>query len=477
VIVDRRGLIVQVNAQVEKLLGYPRSELLGEPVEILIPERYRSKHVLYRADFARQPTSRPMGAGVHLFAKNKAGAELPVEISLSAFGSGDDVLVCAAIRDISDRRAAERALVEARAEAERSSFAKSRLLAVASHDLRQPLQAANMYLHVLSRQFDEPPDVLQKLGVCLGSCASLLDQLLDIAKLEAGATQPVRISCSLCGLQERLGDEVRPMAEAKVLDLRVEPSSAWIDTDPQLLEQLLRNLLVNAVRYTDTGRVLFGARRYGDAVRIEVHDTGIGISADKLGRIFDDFYRVEDPTKQRQGLGLGLGIVRRIAELLQHPVSVDSRPGSGTVFRVTVPVAAARTRTTTELSSPIDTKRVVMVIDDDAAVLEAVHLTIESFGYRVVAVQTQSEALRAARDRASPPDAVVTDLQLGDRTNGLDTLKLMRGVLRRNVPAILLTGDTSNGAVAEGLEVLNKPVQPKDLERALARCVAARAAN
>lgn len=476
VVVDRHGTIVQVNAQVEKLLGYGRADLLGEPVETLIPERYRAKHVLDRGAFARAPSSRPMGAGIHLFAKDKAGRELPVEISLSAFGSGDDMLVCAAIRDISDRRATEQELVQARAEAERSSFAKSRLLAVASHDLRQPLQAANMYLHVLARQQGDPSGLVAKLGACLDSCSGLLDQLLDISKLEAGGTDRVSVSCSLSGIQERLADEVRPHAEAKGLGLRVAPSTLWIETDPQLLEQLLRNLLTNAVRYTDRGRILFGARRRGPLARIEVWDTGIGIPAAKVGRIFDDFYQVEEHGRQRLGLGLGLGIVKRIAELLEHSVTVDSVEGNGTRFAVTVPIAGAQAVEADDPAAALETGSLVLVIDDDATVLEAVQLTVESFGYRVIAAQSRAAAMEAAR--ATSPQAVVTDLQLGDGTNGVETLAQLRAVVGRALPAIVLTGDTSGGKLREladheGILVLNKPVKPRELELALERCLTA----
>jgi CheY-like chemotaxis protein/anti-sigma regulatory factor (Ser/Thr protein kinase) len=329
----------------------------------------------------------------------------------------------------------------------------------------------------LRRQIENPPEVLEKLRDCLASCAGLLDQLLDISKLDSGATATTLSVSSLASIQERLGTEVRPLADAKGLELRVVRSSASIETDPQLLEQMLRNLLVNAVRYTDTGRIVFGARRIGGGVRIEVRDTGVGIPADRIDRIFDDFYRVEEQASRRPGLGLGLGIVKRISELLGHPVSVHSTVGRGTAFFVTVPrgaPAAAHAVAASTASAPA--RSLVMVIDDDDAVLEAVRLTLETFGYRVVAARSQTAALSALDDPACAPEAVVTDFRLGDDANGLDTLALLRGRLGWKVPGVVLTGDTSGGRLNEvagehGIEVLRKPVTPGELESALDRCL------
>jgi PAS domain S-box-containing protein len=481
VIVDRSGSIVQVNAQVEKLLGYPRSDLVGEPVEILIPERYRSGHVGFRGDFVRNPTSRPMGAGIELFALKSDGREIPVEISLSTFGAGDEMVVCAAIRDTSDRRAVQRELVAARAEAERSSFAKTRFLAVASHDLRQPLQAANMYLHVLNRQLDDPPDVLPKLGECLRSCSLLLDQLLDISRLDSGATAPAKARCNLGELQDRLANEILPLAEAKGLRVAVVRSSAWIETDPGLLEQMLRNLLVNAVRYTDAGRIVFGARRRLDAISIEVWDSGIGISPDKIERIFDDFFRADEGSSRREGLGLGLAIVRRISTLLGHRVSVRSSLGKGTAFRVEVPVATPDAAPLPRETVPTAVaQKLILAVDDDSTVLDAVRLTLESFGYHVLSADGESSARCALRTSAERPAAIVTDFQLGEGANGLDLLKRLRGELGFHLPGVILSGDTSTArlreiAMAEGIEVLRKPVTPDDLAAALGRCLSGRA--
>jgi signal transduction histidine kinase len=238
---------------------------------------------------------------------------------------------------------------EARAQAEQARLAnesKTRFLAAASHDLRQPLQAAGMFTEALAVRLDDPGNlaVVDKLRQSIEATNALLTTLLDVSALEAARLQPTIKSFALWPLLSGLAGQYEPDATARGLEIRVVPSRVRIVSDPVLLERLLRNLLVNALRYTDRGRVLLGCRRHGDRVAVVVADSGIGIPADKLEAIFEDFTRLDTPgrpSKEANGLGLGLGVVRRMGALLGHPLTVRSRPGTGSVFGVVVPVAEA----------------------------------------------------------------------------------------------------------------------------------------
>lgn len=250
-------------------------------------------------------------------------------------------VVCAAI-DITEATRIRQALAEAHAEAERANQAKSRFLAAASHDLRQPFQAMSLFHHILMSRLSDPKqiEIAGKLGEALAAGNSLLGALLDTSALEAGTVKPRVLDFAFQDIAARLATEIADQAVGKGLTLQVVPTSAVVRSDPVLLERMIRNLLVNALRYTAEGRILLGCRHRGDRLSIEVWDTGPGIPEDQMDRIFEDFYRCG--TEQRdstRGLGLGLSIVRRTAEMLDHPVHVRSRIGSGTMFAISVPLA------------------------------------------------------------------------------------------------------------------------------------------
>ncbi|MBI2236802.1 MAG: sensor histidine kinase [Magnetospirillum sp.] len=241
---------------------------------------------------------------------------------------------------------------EAREQAEQARLAdesKTRFLAAASHDLRQPLQAAGMFTEALAVRLDDPGHlaVVDKLRQSIEATNALLTTLLDVSALEAARLQPSVTTFAIWPLLSGLAGQYEPEATARGLEIRVVPNRARIVSDPVLLERLLRNLLVNALRYTDGGRVLLGCRRHGDRLAVVVADSGIGIPADKLDDIFEDFIRIDTPgrnSKEAKGLGLGLGVVRRMGALLGHPLTVRSRPGTGSEFSVIVPVAEAMER-------------------------------------------------------------------------------------------------------------------------------------
>ena len=476
VVADDGGRIVLVNAQVEAVFGYTREELLGRPVEVLIPTRFR-RHEGLRRDYFDTPRVRPMGEGLELAARHKDGSEFAVEVSLSPFKSGDRTFVSAAIRDVTKRQQIEEELREAKRSAERANRTKSQFLAAASHDLRQPLQAARLYLEVLARDQREPSELLGKLQLCLEDLRGLLNKLLDISKLESGSVVPSRKTIALRDPLLRIIDEFSGMAEEKGIELRVVCSDAEVETDPELFRRILGNLVVNAIHYTEKGGVLVGTRPRGRELVVQVWDTGPGIPPDQVEQIFEEFYQLDNPARdRRRGVGLGLAIVRRLGELLDHSVAVRSRVGCGSVFEVRLPRSHSRQREhaveNEEKSVPTGPSRIV-VIEDDEDVLRALVLALEGPGRSVSPAASLDVALREIETQGERPTGVVSDYRLGGEYNGVDAILALRDRFGP-MAAVLLTGDTSRSDLVargakESFSVLFKPVGPTEILAALGR--------
>lgn len=477
VVIDASGTIVLANAQAERLSGYPREELLGAAIERLVPERLRDRHRGHRGAFLASPKTRPMGAGLELSLRHCDGHEVPVEISLSPFQAGDELLVSAAIRDATDRQQAQQALRDAKHEAERTSRGKTDLLAAASHDLRQPLQAARLYLDVARRQPGNP-ELLEKIGACLASLSDLLEKLLHVSKLDAGAVVPSRRAFALQTVLDRLADEFAPLAYARGLELRSVANGSVVESDPGLLYQTLQNLLSNALRYTADGRVLIGCRRAGSTVRVQVWDTGTGIPNDQLDRIFDAFYQLDSPAHgagQAQGAGLGLAIVQRLARLLGHEVRVRSTLGRGSVFEVRLPLARGRHRAasgTARRSPAPPPAALLVVVDDEPSVLEGLRLLLEAAGHQVIAATDQDGVVAALRTTGRAPDAVISDYRLRAGRTGVEVLETVRGEFGASIPGLILTGDTSLPTLRrigreKAFRVLYKPISADALAQEL----------
>ncbi|HLF12707.1 MAG TPA: PAS domain-containing sensor histidine kinase, partial [Gammaproteobacteria bacterium] len=280
VIVDSEGTIAFVNTQAEAMFAYSRAELIGQPVEVLLPERFRNHHPTHRTGYFLSPRPRPMGAGLELFALRKDGTEFPAEISLGPVQTEHGLFVSSAIRDITDRKTVESELIAARKEADTANRAKSAFLAAASHDLRQPLQTLTLLGGVLSRAVpsgSKAADAVAGQAQALQSMAELPNSLLDISKLEAGAVKPDIADCPVQVIFERLRGEFTALAAAKGLELIVEDCDDVVHTDPTLLGQIIRNLVANAIRYTGDGWVRLRSLGLAAAVRIEVLDSGVGI--------------------------------------------------------------------------------------------------------------------------------------------------------------------------------------------------------
>lgn len=376
----------------------------------------------------------------------------------------------------------EKAAAEiAREEADRANRAKSRFLAAASHDLRQPMHALTLFVTAL-KESPEGPDAHRLVDRIVDSVAALdhlFEALLDISKLDAGVITPKIESFPLQSLLQRLEDEYAQAAREKGLDLRVAACAATVRSDPALLERVLRNFLSNAVRYTATGHVAVQCTINQDRVQVEVADTGIGIPQQHLDDVFQEFYQVDNPERDRgKGLGLGLAIVKRVCELLNHPLAVRSTPGSGSAFAVEVPLGESVATARTEAHGEAGLQGAfVLVVDDETAVAEATFTLLSASGCHVLSASTGAEALRELSRHERLPDAVICDYRLRAGETGLDVIAAIHSTLGEAIPALLITGDTSperlQEAAASGYHILHKPVDPSELRRVLAREIAA----
>ncbi len=354
--------------------------------------------------------------------------------------------------------------------AEQANQAKTRFLAAASHDLRQPLHALAMFAGAL-REAEAPEDmrrIAEHIDASIGVMRLLLGALLDISRLDAGAVEVHPQTFAIQPMLERLAREHVADAEAYRLSLRVRPSAACVRSDPVLLERMLRNLLGNALRYTARGGVLVGARRRGAHLLLQVADTGRGIPLAEQERVFEEFYQLANPERDRtKGLGLGLAIVRRMGSLLGCPVTLRSVPGRGSVFTIAVPLALPVPAEPVPLharapSITLPHGGLILVTDDNAAALTAICVALQQWGHEVVAAATYDELLKHVAELRSVPDLLICDYRLPGPTDGIRAVHLLRAEFNEEIPALLITGDTAPDRLREardsGILLLHKPV-------------------
>lgn len=367
-------------------------------------------------------------------------------------------------------------LVAARDTAERANRIKTRFFTAVGHDLLQPLHAARLSLSALTEN-DQPPETRRLAGRidnALSSVESILGTILDIAQLEAGVVRPVLRAVPLGDLFAALGNDLGPLALEKSLVLTWRDSDLLVLSDQLMLRRILQNLIVNAIRYTDKGRILVAARRRGDGVRIEVWDTGPGIAEGEQKRIFDEFQRgTSSERSSTGGFGLGLAIVKRTAEALGHKVGLNSRVGRGTVFWVCAPYAGERAEELTYAPAPAPNDAYgfagasVLVVENDEHVREAMRTILERWSSQPRLVATVGDAVASSTSPAAPPDIVLADYHLDNGERGLEAVRRLREMHGAALPAVVITADHSAAiteeARAAGCEILRKPVRPAEL--------------
>nr|WP_274389944.1 MHYT domain-containing protein [Azospirillum doebereinerae] len=483
VVIDERGLIESYNRAAERTFGYTADEAVGRNVSMLMPEPYQTAHDGYLSRYHRTGERHIIGVGREVEGRRKDGSTFPLDLSVAEWRAGKRRLFTGIMRDITARKAAEDTILRARDEAEaareealraqsaaeRADRAKTKFLAAASHDLRQPLQSLFFFAHALSDKLDGHPTapLLASMSESLNGLRVMLDSLLDVSRLDAGVVKPSVTEFALGPLLDRLAEEYAIRASEAGLRLRHVPTAAWTSSDPALVERILRNLIENAIRYSEKGTILLGCRRRNGSVRLAVYDQGIGIPADKTQDIFQEFTQLANPERdRRKGLGLGLAIVKRLAGLLGHAVTLRSEPGRGSAFLVDLPAATPR-----PIPKParavIDRPRgkgLIVIVEDDTIILLSMRAMLEEWGYDVVAAVSADEAIDTLLNIGQRPAMIVADYRLREGRTGVQAIRDIYGVCGVRVPAVVLTGDTDPARIAEvqrsGHRLLHKPVSP-----------------
>ncbi len=374
---------------------------------------------------------------------------------------------------IASRVEIEKALTEAKKEAERANDSKTRFLALASHDILQPLNAARLYL----ASIDNPQlsknnqDTLHKLGDSLDSTVHLMSSLLEIAKLEQGAMNPTPRHFSIHDILSPLANEYAILSKDKGLTLKVRGKDCIVHSDTTYLRRIIQNLVSNAVKYTDNGQVLVACRHRRHSLRIEVWDTGPGISEVEQQKIFNDFYRIHK--SDNKGVGLGLGVVKRLCDLMSIPLNVVSIPGKGSRFSIDVPIGdSALVQQKVTLKSAVESKPQlsVLVIDDDPKNLEAMATLLQKWHCQYTLFSCVQSAIDFGKQHKAP-DVMLVDYQLGESCDGVTLIKTLREIWQHEVPAILITAvrdpELKTHVKTQGIHYLSKPVKPAKLKALL----------
>ncbi|MGA7809877.1 response regulator, partial [Bradyrhizobium sp.] len=390
--------------------------------------------------------------------------------------------------DITERKQISNALAAAKRQADLANVAKSRFLAAASHDLRQPLQTLSLIRGLLQRRVrenktEEALKLIERLDETADAMSGMLNTLLDINQIDSGTVRVNLASFPVNELLDRLKDEFSYHAQAHGLTLRVVACGLSVDSDVRLLEQMLRNLLANALKYTKHGKVLLGCRRHAGTLAIEVCDTGPGIPESEVQAIFEEYHQLDNAARERsRGLGLGLSIVSGLGKLLGHPVRVRSQTAKGSIFTVDVPLSAreyatapkrAELTVTPKPISAVMQKCTILIVDDEPDVRELLELFLRGEGHRTATAPDGAAALALAMRGAIQPDIILADYNLPNGMDGLQVAAKLRGALHREIPTIILTGDISTDTLADIAQhecvQLSKPVKLTELTQAIER--------
>jgi len=474
IIIDEHGKIAIVNGQTEEMFGYQRSEMLGQRVEMLLPERLRRVHVGHRSGYGLDPRLRPMGQGQDLVARRKDGSEFPVEISLSPVKANNGRFVSSVIRDVTERKRMEDEIIAARQAALRANKANSAFLAAASHDLRQPVQALSLLNGALRRTVTDERalQMVDSQQHSLTAMTNLLNSLLDISRLDAGAVTPELENFPINRLIDRLSDEFARQAQHHGLEFTSCGCTTVVNSDPNLLAEIIQNFVSNAIRYTDKGSVSLECSEENGACVIKVTDTGIGIADDQLEEIFREFHQCKAPGASKEGFGLGLAIVKRLSDLLGLDLNVESRVGRGSTFSVSLPAVGSQVETADVESeeAPLAAEEgsgLVILIEDDVNVANAWGLLLEAEGFRVATAESATEAKALMRHVEETPALLVSDFHLSDGSTGVEAVSLIRENYGAAIPAFIVSGDTSKvvkeARLLENCTLMCKPIDTNRL--------------
>jgi len=474
VIIDEHGKVAVANAQAETMFGYSREEVLGQPVEMLLPARLQKVHVAHRPDFADDPRLRPMGVGKDLLGRRRDGSEFPVEISLSPVKTASGRFVSSVIRDVTQRKQMQDEIIAARRAAERANKANSAFLAAASHDLRQPVQALSLLNGALRRTVKDERalQMIDSQQHSLTAMTNLLNSLLDISRLDAGAVSPELEKFPISRLIDRLSDEFARQAQHQGLSFSSVSSEAVVYSDPNLLAEIIQNFVSNAIRYTDKGSVRLECIESDDVCRIRVTDTGIGIDPAQLDEIFREFHQCKAPGASKEGFGLGLAIVRRLADLLRLRIEVDSEPGKGSCFSVSIPVVAGGigekgSEVARSIDHPEVTGGLVILIEDDVNVANAWGLLLEAEGFQIATAASAPEARALIKHLDDVPALLISDFHLLDGSTGVEAVSAIREFFDAHIPAFIVSGDTSKvvkeSRLLDNCTLMSKPIDTNRL--------------
>lgn len=507
VIEDFSGKIIDLNDEAVRTYGWTRKELLGGPTEKLIPKESRQQ-AAERVEHCKQGAMIRNSEGL---GHTKSGEVFPVLLTLSLLTdeAGEPAAIATLAKNISQLKETEKQLREshelleqrveertaelaatnsklrqqivvcerteqafriAKEEAENANLSKSNFLAAASHDLRQPLQSLDNYVAIMARTAvnDQNRKVVGQLRDSLSAMGGLLNALLDVSRLESGMVKAEFRDFRVDDVLNRVRANVASQAEAKGLKFRIVPSNYCIRSDISLLQRVIENFAFNAVRYTQQGGVLIGCPRRGQYLRIEIWDTGIGIAQEEIEQLFEEYVQLNNPARDRsKGLGLGLAVVKHTARLLEHHIDVRSIPGKGSVFSIEAPIAET-------LSPSVDAEKdeplarghadaSILLIDDDPDVLDSTQELLEFENFVVIPASSGAEAMAKLHVEDLHPDVVLSDYRLPGGETGVELIQRIRAHLGDDVPAIILTGDTSMEQLVDtqafNCQVLHKPFE------------------
>lgn len=365
-------------------------------------------------------------------------------------------------------------LQDALRKAKQADHAKSSFLAAASHDLRQPLQALSSLSGALLPRIQdaEANNAIKRIGHSVDTMNGILNSLLDVNRLESGIARPLLKTVRINDIFDSVAADFSDLAKERGLEFRVVRSRLLIHSDERMLEQMIRNLLSNAIRYTHRGKILMGCRRTADKVRLEVWDSGVGIMGEHIHRIFDEYYQVPSHA-ELGGVGLGLAIVQRLGKLLDHKIHIRSVPGKGSGFSVEVPLADGSAAAAEEPLEALPGQTIasfvgtILLIDDDHSVRAAFEKLFQSFGLSAVSAASGQDALALVAEKRVNPDLIVTDYNLPGKMNGVDCIESLRETLAWKVPGIVITGETRTEVIEairmRGLGIAIKPVRMDEL--------------